>query len=115
VVRDDLVPADSTKGRLRVLNAAGAGALDVFLDGDTAPLFDHLEVRDDDGFKDLDTGSHSVVVRADGETVSLLRLRVEVKPGQSITLVLAPPAAGRKLASIIITDELTPAPAPRGD
>ena len=112
-MRDDLVPGDSSKARIRVFNAAsGSGDLDVFLEGqsDKDPFFNDLDVKDDDGFKDVAPGKMTIVVRPNDKSNTLLRLPVELKAGQSLTLVLAHPTpTSNGIVGIKITDEAKPA------
>jgi uncharacterized protein DUF4397 len=113
VMRDDLVPGDSTKARIRVFNAAsGSGDLDVFVEGqkDKDPLFNDVDVKDDDGFKDVAPGKMTLIVRPNDNANTLLRMPVELKAGQSLTLVLAHPTPTSKgIVGIKITDEAKPA------
>jgi uncharacterized protein DUF4397 len=119
VIRDDLVPGDSTKARLRVFNAApNAGKLDVFIPGSKDPLFNNVDVKDDNGFKDIDPGTKTLVVRPNNKHAVLLEVtNIVLRPGQSMTLVLTHPSAtSSKLVAIKVTDELKPPGAtPRGD
>jgi hypothetical protein len=113
VMRDDLVPGDSSKARIRVFNAAsGSGDLDVFVEGqkDKDPLFNDVDVKDDDGFRDVAPGKMTLIVRPNDKPNTLLRIPIELNAGQSLTLVLAHPTpSSNGIVGIKITDEAKPA------
>jgi hypothetical protein len=109
-LRDDLTPANPAMARVRVVNAAArASNVDIVVDDGADPLFDDVGFEDEAGFKDVPPGTSTVTVTAPDSRRVLLRIAdLDLKAGQSLTIVLThPTAASSKIEAIRVVDELT--------
>jgi hypothetical protein len=108
-LRDDMDPPAAGKARLRVINAASkAGDLDVFIEGTSDPLFDDVNVNTEAGYKEVEPGTPTLVIRGADEN-STTRVRVAnlaLEAGKSMTLVVThPSASSTRLEVIKVMDE----------
>ena len=109
LLRDDLVPTDSSMARVRVVNAAArAGDVDVFLDSSREPLFSDLGPMRDAGFENVPPGRTTLRVRrANADTLLFTLENLQLTAGRSLTILLSHPSAtSERLVAIRLTDEL---------
>jgi len=107
-LRDDKTPDDSTKARIRVVNAANRlKDIDIKISGQTDPLFDNLGFGDEEGFKEVEPGKVTLTVASEDTKQVLLQLAdMELKAGTSVTLILVhTSAAGNKIEAIKVVDD----------
>jgi hypothetical protein len=114
VLRDDLVPGDPGKARIRIVNAASSMKdkdIDVYVNGNKDALFDDVGFKSDAGYKEVDPGTAALDVKADDADTRLLRIAdLKLEAGKSLTIVIVNSTAkGGKLEAIKVLDELTPA------
>jgi hypothetical protein len=108
-MRDDLTPANPAKARIRIVNAAeGSTDVDVRLESATETLFDDVGFEEEAGFKEIDPATVTLVVTGEESDRILLRIpALDLKAGQSVTLVLTHPSkSSTKLEAIRVVDEL---------
>jgi hypothetical protein len=113
VIRDDLVPADSTKARIRVINAAArTGSVDVFLDRKRGTLFNDIAVQDDVDFREVEPGPHSLLVRRHKTSDVLIGIdKINLQAGENLTVILTHPSVtSDQVVTIRVLDELAPRP-----
>lgn len=108
-IRDDMDPPAAGKARIRVINAANrAGDLDVFIEGAQDPLFDDVNANSEAGYKEVEPGAPTIVIRGADEN-STARVRVPnltLEAGKSMTLVVTHPSAtSRRIEVIKVMDE----------
>jgi hypothetical protein len=108
-IRDDTDPPATGKARIRVINAANrAGDLDVFIEGTADPLFDDVDANSEAGYKEVEPGTPTLVIRGADEN-STARVRVPnlaLEAGKSMTLVVTHPSANsRRIEVIKVMDE----------
>jgi hypothetical protein len=102
---------DSTKARVRVVNAArGVAEFDVYVPGQKDPFIDDVDFASEAGFKDLDPQTGALQIRAnDGPRVLLDLPSRAWEAGQAYTIVVTnkSPNGNRQnlLEAIVIEDE----------
>lgn len=114
-IRDDPSPNDSTKARIRVVDAANRlKDLDIKIAGQNDPLFDDVSFGDEAGFKTVEPGKVNLTVTSeDGKQVLLKIPELDLKAGTSVTLILVHSSTtASKLEVIKVVDELKGMPAP---
>lgn len=108
-LRDDLTPSDTTKARIRVINAAPrVKEVDIKVAAQTDPLFDDVGFKDEAGFKNVDPGKVTLTVVSDENKQVLLQIPdIDLTAGSSVTIILVQTAAtGNKIDFIKVVDQL---------
>ncbi|HEV8612649.1 MAG TPA: DUF4397 domain-containing protein [Gemmatimonadales bacterium] len=105
VLRDELA-TDSSKAKIRVINAAaGLEDVKVTLQGQVEPLFDNIGLGIEAGYKDIEPTTATLLFqRSKGAPV----VRVDkwkLEPGRAYTIVLTG-TAGRKVEAVKFDDRL---------
>jgi hypothetical protein len=109
VLEEPTDAGDAGKARLRVVNAArGVETFDVFVPASTDPFFDDVDFATEAGFKDMDAGAGSIVIRADdGGPVLLTLPERSFEAGKTYTIILTNKSAeSRQLEAVTIEDEV---------
>ncbi|HEV8150581.1 MAG TPA: DUF4397 domain-containing protein, partial [Gemmatimonadales bacterium] len=105
VLKDEL-PTDSSRAKIRVVNAApGLEDVKVSIAGQPTPLFDHIALGAEAGYQDIAPNTATLLFqRSKGAPV----VRVEkwkLEPGRAYTIVLTG-AAGHKVEAVKFDDRL---------
>jgi hypothetical protein len=108
---------DSTKARVRVVNAArGVDEFDVYVPGQTDPFIDDVDFASEAGFKDLAPQTGALQIRAnDGPRVLLDLPSRAWEAGQAYTIVVTNKSGSgnrqNTLEAIVVEDEAGDTPA----
>lgn len=115
VLRDDEPLSDSTKARLRVVNAAtNRDGLDITVAGTDDPIFEGVESGAGVKSAEVHSGTATIQVRDDDRTVARLT-DVQLEPGRTVTLILTHPSPTSERVEIIrISDTAPEASRPAG-
>jgi len=103
VLNDHHEPADSAKARIRFVNTIpGDDNVELSMRGRDDPLFDRVNFATEAGWKEIEPGSGTLVVRPDGKNTTLASLpNASLEGGKSYTFVLAGTASNPELIRIV--------------
>ena len=106
VLDDELKPLTDGKARIRVVHAvAGAGEIDVFVQGRTDALFDDVNFKSEAGWEEIDPFTGTIEIRKDDTKTVLASVKnAKIEAGKSYTYVVTGKAG--KLDVISFTDDV---------
>jgi hypothetical protein len=107
VVNDNLKPPDSSKAKVRFINAApDAGEVDVYPRAGKDAMFDGVNFGSEAGYREVDPMKTTLEVRPEGKKNILLAIpNTSLEAGKIYTIVLAGRAKGQKFEAITIEDQ----------
>ncbi len=108
IIKDDFSSPSSEKAHIRVINAAArAGKLDIYSRPKNDELFSNIDVDSSPSYEDVDPGTLTLEVRADGKDKALFTLPSRsVEAGHHYTFVLTGKGTnGRNLDAVLVEDQ----------
>ena len=107
VVNDNLTPPDSTKAKVRFINAApGAGEVDVYPRAGKNAIFDGVNFGSEAGYREVNPMKTTLEVRPEGKKNVLLAIpNTSLEAGKIYTIVLAGRTKAQKFDAITIEDQ----------
>jgi hypothetical protein len=107
VVDDNLTPPDTSKAKVRFINAApDAGEVDVYPRAGKDAIFDGVNFGSEAGYREVKPMKTTLEVRPEGKKNVLLSIpNTSLEAGKIYTIVLAGREKGRKFDAIKIEDQ----------